>query len=116
MWLKLTTVKFVGSGNKQKSFIVASRVNFDFIESYSEAPEDVRNHKSIDARAETLLYLAGANNLVYHVKETVEQIDDLIAAYGSDNVETPINPFETLEEKTEKLKEIGSDWGNKSGW
>lgn len=84
MFLKLTTVKFLGEGKNQKSLILQARINFDFVECYIEAPEDLRNHKSENARASTLVCINAANNLVYHVKETVEEIDDMVAAYGSD--------------------------------
>lgn len=107
MWLKLTTVKFLGSQKNQKSIVIISRINFNMIESYSEAPEEIKNNKSENARANTLLYLSGGGNMVYHVKETVDQIDDMIAAYGIENF--------VVDPEIEKEKEDDNSW-NKSSW
>lgn len=92
MFLKLTTVSFHGTGKKQTSMVRDLRINFDKIESYFEAPDDMRNNVSEQAKCNTILMVSGDNDKAYHAKETVEQIDDMIGSYGCEKEEDVKQP------------------------
>lgn len=77
-WLILHCVKFEGPKNKQTSRIIKSRVNMDMVISYFEAPEALKNHKSEDAQINTLLVFETSGENVFSIKETVEEIDNML--------------------------------------
>lgn len=108
MWLKLTTVSFHGTGKKQTSMVRELRINMDNIECYFEASDDMKNNVSEQARCNTILIVVGDKDKAYHAKETVEQIDDMIAAYGVDNEENPTPSVENIIPKA--TDDPWSDW------
>lgn len=114
MWLTLTLVKIEGPKNKQTSRIIVSRINMDRVISYFEAPKEVQEHKNENLRSNTFMMLDLSGDAVFSVKETVEQIDDMIS---SEENSTPTIPLEmkTVQEKVNELKSVGDSWGN-SGW
>lgn len=122
MWLTLTLVKIEGPKNKQTSRIIVSRINMDRVISYFEAPKEVQEHKNENLRSNTFMMLDLSGDAVFSVKETVEQIDDMIGSYGCENTlatdaTTPTIPLEmkTVQEKINEFKNVGDSWGN-SGW
>lgn len=119
MWLTLTLVKIEGPKNKQTSRIIVSRINMDRVISYFEAPKEVQEHKNENLRSNTFMMLDLSGDAVFSVKETVEQIDDMIGSYGCEEnpTTTPTIPLEmkNVQEKVNELKSIGDSWGN-SNW
>ena len=129
MWLKLTTVQLIALDKKKpkqlSSLVRQSRINMDKINSYHQSPPECQNHPSEDARFNTILDAtlvqeAGGvpYGVVFYVKETVEEIDDMLAAYGSEDKEpTPTVPLEMkiVQENTEIPKNVKDTWGG-SGW
>jgi len=126
MWLKLTTVQLIALDKKKPKVLSAmvrnSRVNMDKINSYFPSAPEHQNHESEAARFNTILDAtlvqeAGGvpYGIVFYVKETCEQIDDMIAAYGIDEI-----PIQSIEEAPTPTKPVetntSSDSWGKSGW
>lgn len=128
MWLKLTTVQLIALDKKKpkelSSIVRQSRINMDRINSYFEASENQKNHKSEDARFNTILdatLVQEANGVPYGimfcVKETVEEIDDMLASYGIDEATQPVIEEAPAKEEapTKIMPKVDDSWG-KSGW
>jgi len=104
MWLLLTTVTFNGPKNKQTSLVRKFRVNMDKFEMYVEAPEDMQNHKSENAKVNTLLF--ADSDKVVHVKETVKEIDEMM---GIDRL---FDDKDDDDVKNEPIELPKNDWGS----
>lgn len=82
-WLKLTTVYLdpvKGKPKEYNSIVRSNRINMDRVNLYYEASEDHKNNPSENARFNTVLDIAndGKNNIVLFVKETVQEIDEML--------------------------------------
>lgn len=81
MWLKLTFVflqPLKGKPKESMSIVQQQRLNFDKVTAYFEANPDQMNNPSENARFNTVIDI-GDPKLCFWVKETVEQIDDMLA-------------------------------------
>lgn len=123
MWLTFTCVVFEKENpksKKQNSRIQIIRINMNFIETYFEAPEAMKNHESEQARCNTVMMIANASDkAAYHVKETVDEIDDMIAKGDNITATVPLEMKTAQEKINEAMKPAAADWGSepvKSGW
>jgi hypothetical protein len=123
MWLTLTTVQLLALDKKKPKeltpLVKKSRINMNKINSYFEAGEEYKNHKSEDARFNTILDFStkdAENTFAYYVKETVEEIDFLIGIKSPE----PVQEDKPVQEKINEIATIKDDsagWGTpKSGW
>ncbi len=121
MWLTLTTVQLLALDKRKPKdltpLVKKSRINMSKINSYFEAGEEYKNHKSEDARFNTILDFStkdAENTFAYYVKETVEEIDEMLNGMMPT---IPLN-LKSVQEKINELVTPNSDnsgWG-KSGW
>lgn len=118
MWLTFNMVKIEGPKNKQTSRIIVSRVNMDMVISYFEAPEDVRNNKNENLRANTFMMLDLEGNRVFSVLETVDEIDDMVAAYAIDTEVVIKNSEIKVAPKPKDTNDQQNGWGanTSGGW
>lgn len=89
MWLKLTFVflqPVKGKPKETMSIVQQQRLNFDKVVAYFEANPDQMNNPSENARFNTVIDI-GDPKVCFWVKETVEQIDDMLGL-------TPPTPIE----------------------
>jgi hypothetical protein len=123
MWLTLTTVQLLALDKRKPKdltpLVKKSRINMSKINSYFEAGDEYKNHKSEDARFNTILDFStkdAENTFAYYVKETVEEIDEMLNGMMPT---IPLN-LKYVQEKINELVTPNSDnsgWGNpKSGW
>lgn len=80
MWLKLTFVflqPIKGKPKESMSVVQQQRLNFDKVVAYFEANPEQMNNPSENARFNTVIDI-GDPKVCFWVKETVEQIDEML--------------------------------------
>lgn len=80
MWLKLTFIflqPVKGKPKESMSVVQQQRLNFDKVVAYFEANPEQMNNPSENARFNTVIDI-GDPKVCFWVKETVEQIDDML--------------------------------------
>jgi len=80
MWLLLTVVQLISLNPKKpkelSTIVRKSRVNMSVVDSYFQSSDEQRNHASEDARFNSILDTG--KGYAFFVKETVEEIDEMI--------------------------------------
>lgn len=113
IWLHLTTVSLIEEKPKSKkytSLVRNSRINMDKVNSYFEAPDEMKNHESENARVNTILDMG---EMAFHVKETIQEIDEMLKPKLYVTHVTPPPVDVTENEPQEEKKELDTTGWNK---